>query len=176
MSKINHAFIGFIVIALIIFLGFKSDVFKNFKNPKESELSKQVNLTGFSFKGQLVSIEGDTMTLKGFFTSSTTPLELKGEKTLSFKVSSETSFRKLTIQMPSYESLRKSTGKTSGTYNIKDLPREEGVGSLADLKDSISKGNLLVQGSFVNTSFDTKNPTAVEVFYELLSNPPDEKI
>ncbi len=177
MSKTNITFLGIAVLIIIAVIGSQnSTLFKKPKALEESEFSKQANLTGFKFKGQLVSIEGNEVKIKGFFTSSSTPYNLKGEATLSFKVNSSTSYRKLQIHMPSYESLRDSNGNLKGPYNIQDLPREEVVGSLSDLKDSVSKGILLVEGVFTNSTFDMKDLTAVEVFYQLLLSPPDEKI
>lgn len=178
MSKTNYyIFLSLVVVIILIFIGTKSDILKNLKNfgNSETKISEQADLTGFKFKGQLVSIEGDIIKIKGFFTSSSTPLELRGETTYSFRIDSGTNFRKLQIQMPSYESLRNS-GKENTPYNIKDLPREELPGSLEDLKSSSSKGFLLVEGIFVNSTFETKNPIAAEVFYQLLLTPPDQTL
>lgn len=118
------------------------------------------------FNGEIVSIEGNKVTLYGMFiASSTLPVNYKEKQEFSFLVDESTEYQKLEIIMPSYESLR-ATGKTSATYNLEDLPKNHVAGSLSDLEKYVSQKGIFVEASFSSSVYNKTNPKASMVYYQ----------
>lgn len=125
------------------------------------------------FMGNIVNIEDEVVNLHGVFVGlpETAPKGLLSERDFSFRIDGSTSFKKFETILPSWKELR-ATGATSGSYNLKDLPRTEGVGSLDDLRNSLSKGYISVQVDFPASIYGSRNPIASFVFYHILVTPP----
>lgn len=159
MTKKYIAFFIFIIVLLVV--GYKAFYIKQDVSP--------INLS--TFNGELISIDNDKITLRGMFVSSSTlPENLQGQQELVFRVDKSTQYRKLEIKMPSYESLR-AKGKTSGSYEISDLPRVEGVSSIEELKSFIKRGDVYLQVNFPYSIYNKKNPTASFIFFQVLIEP-----
>lgn len=150
----------FVIIAIIIVLASGYYVFYLKGNTSSVDLRR--------FEGQIVSIDGDKITLKGMFVSSSTiPLDLQGERSLVFLVDKTTQFKKTGIMLPTYESLR-ATGETTRSYKINDLPKSETAGSLEDIKLFLGHDGTVVQVDFPYSIHNKRNPKASLVFYQSL--------
>lgn len=146
-------------------------------NINSDNISKQPYVNKFS--GQVVGIEGELVKLRGVYVSSI-PFDknsdLGSERDFSFPVDGATTFKKLEIRHPNWEELR-ATGKTSGTYNIADLPRFEGVGSFDDLKKYfLSNQDITIEADFSTSIIDSENAVASSVFYTIMIMPEAPKI
>ena len=125
------------------------------------------------FSGGIESVDGDIITMQGIYDGpiGTTPENLSINQSFSFKVDLETSFDRLEIILPTWESLT-GTGSTSGTFYFRDLPQTEGEGSLEDIKESLSKGSISAEVDFPSSIYNTKNPVASSIFYTILVQSP----
>lgn len=125
------------------------------------------------FSGNVVVVEGNMITLHGMFSgSSTIPENLKSERDFSFQAGEATQFKKADIRWPTWEELAKQG--TSGTFNIEDLPRTDVESSLDDFtKSALLKDGRAVYAEvdFLTSIYNSKNPTASYVFYQLVGTP-----
>ena len=124
------------------------------------------------FSGNIKSVEGETITLNGTYnTNETVPEELLAKRDFAFKVNRSTKFEKAETRFPSWEEL-KTAGKVSGNIARYNLEPSVGLaGSLTDLKNSISKGDILVEANFPVSIYRVQNPTASFIFYYILIRP-----
>ena len=132
----------------------------------------------YKFSGNIVSIEGDRVTLSGVFAGpiGTIPENLSAPRNLSFSVGEATTFRKLETFMPSWESINASgtvteTGAIIGSYSSEDLVTLEGEGSLEDLQASIERGAISVEVEFETSIHNSNREVAKHVSYHILVSP-----
>lgn len=135
----------------------------------------------YKFTGNIVSIEGETVNLFGVFDGpmETIPEELSSPREFSFRVNESTRFDKLEVKFPTAEELREKYGENHVyKYNIEDLPRVAGKGSLGDLNNLFLSnadektgiaGNLIIEADFADSITDANDPVAFRVFYEILN-------
>lgn len=165
MSKTTLIIVAIISLLVVAIVGFYANPFKG----------EQVDIRRFI--GNIVSIEGDIITLQGFFDgpTGTIPEKLLSKRSFSFRVNGNTIFEKLVINLPSWENLT-AGGATSGTYKLQDLQRIEGEGSLDDMKshlilndDGTSANNIHVEADFPVSVYNSKNPAASRIFYQVMA-------
>lgn len=125
------------------------------------------------FTGEVVSVEGETVTLRGVYSgpAGTIPEDLLSVRTFRFRIDTSTGFKKLETSLPTWEELT-ADGATSGSYNLEDLPRVEGPSSLEELKGSLSKGATSVEADFSYSIHRSKDPVASHIFYHTIIEPP----
>jgi len=166
MSKIVLVIASIALSLLIIAVGFYVIPFKGDK----------IDIRKFS--GNIIGIDGETITLKGVFLESlgTIPENLSSQRDFSFRVNSTTRFEKLETILPTYEEIVTAGGRM--TYNLEDRPQIKGEGSLDDLKNSFSLTengasavNISVEVDFSSSIYKSKNPVASFVFYHILVRP-----
>ena len=162
----------FVVVLVLILVGYFV-LYKKTPIIPNREFSKEIPVGATEFRGRLVKVDGNKITLNGSFFASASPRALVGQvKDFSFIVNESTTWKKLEMALPSYSSLRES-GTTTRTFEIKDLPRKDGVGSIDDLGSSMSKGAVIVKIDFSFSVGSSKNPVATSVFYQIIVNPSD---
>lgn len=130
------------------------------------------------FNGSPTRVENQSVTLHGVYSlSGIIPDNLASVRDFTFLVDSSTAFNKRDIRFPSLEELQ-AGGKTSGTFDFKDLPRTDSAGSLIDLKDSLmmNLGNIYVEADFSSSILNQENPTASSVYYEIMVGPQPQDI
>ena len=142
--------------------------------------SKTYDIRGVS--GIVTSIEGDSITIKGFYKSdSLLPKRLSREQNITFKVDSNTTFKKTVYQMPSKEELIAS-GKISvsgdennysyiGSYRLTDDDKTEETGSASDIAEKISDGGMTMQAVFPVSIHKSDSRVASEVSYTIILSP-----
>ena len=145
-------------------------------NINSKDISKQFDIN--KFRGQVISIEGETIKLRGVYVSAV-PLDdtnLSSEREFSFRVGESTVFEKLEIRHPAWEELE-VIAKAGGTYDIADLPRFEGAGSFADLKKSFSSNSgIVIDADFPVSIIDSRDPVVSSIFYTIMVIPEAPKI
>lgn len=158
----------------ILFLSFLAIVAVSYYvfNINSKDVSEQPYINKFS--GQVVGVEGELIKLHGVYVS-TIPFDkdsdLGSERYFSFQINETTTFKKLEIRHPTWEKLR-AIAKVGGTYNIEDLPRNEGVGSFDDLKKSFSSNqNITIEADFSISIIDSEDTVASSVFYTVMIAP-----
>ncbi len=126
------------------------------------------------FKGNIISIEGDIITLKGVFDGSvgTIPQDLLLERNFSFKVDDTTRFEELVIGWPTWDEVRSAGGTLK--FSVEDLPQNRETKSWDSFKNTVSlnPGAVYVEVDFTTSIFNSKNPTALLVFYRTMNMPP----
>lgn len=136
-----------------------------YKNP--NIFGKTLEVT--SFKGVLVGVDGNKVTLRGtYLSNSPLPANLSGSRDFTFTVSDRTIFNKTAITLPSYSAIQKATGATHGTFDPKYLPHSETTGSIEDLKNPDFKNNAVVQVGFSVSINKIQNPVSSYVQYTIL--------
>ena len=131
----------------------------------------QVDIRKFS--GNVVAVEDDKITLHGVFSGpAALPEDLASARDFSFKIDEATKFRKADIGWPTWEEL--ATRGTSGSFNIQDLPRTEGDGSLDGLKNLflLNAERVYVEADFLSPIHNSKDPIASSILYQLIGIPP----
>jgi hypothetical protein len=127
----------------------------------------------YKFVGSIVSIDGESVTLKGTFDGprGTIPEELLSQRDFTFYVDDNTQFEKIDFFLPNWEDLT-AGGETSGTYNLEDVNSTQGVGSLDDLNSSLLKGGITVEASFADSIHGSQDSVASRIFYRVFVEPP----
>lgn len=131
--------------------------------------------SGSKFIGNVVAVEGDTITLHGVFSGpGTVPEDLLSARDFSFRVDETTRFEKTEIRWPTWEEI--AAQGTSSSFDIQDLPRTEGEGNLDDFKNSFSLNpeTIYVEVDFSSSIYNSENPTASSVFYQVSVIPPHD--
>lgn len=154
------------LVLIILVLGVGYFVFSYF-NKSQTEIYK--------FSGEIVNIEGNTVTLFGVFIGpiGAVPEKLSEPRTFSFLVNEATTFNKRETFMPSWDSINAAgtvteTGAIIGSYSSKDLVNLEGEGSLEDLAASVQRGAMSVEVDFDSSIHNSKSEVASHVYYHVL--------
>jgi len=154
------------LILIILVLGVGYFLFSYF-NKSQTEIYK--------FSGEIVSIEGNSITLYGVFVGpiETIPERLSEPRNFSFEVGESTTFKKLETFMPSWESINAAgtvteSGAIIGSYSSNDLVNLEGEGSLEDLVASIERGAISVEVEFDSSIHNSSSEVASHVSYHIL--------
>lgn len=126
------------------------------------------------FNGDVVSVEGETVTLNGVFDgpAGTIPQDLLlNERDFSFKIDDSTQFTKADIGWPSWDKVDAAGG--SLVFNIASLSYTEGPGSLGDLRSlgEFNPGVVYVEAEFQSSIYRATTPVASRVLYKLMSMP-----
>ena len=134
------------------------------------------------FAGNVVNIEGDTITLRGSFEgpAGTIPEELLSEREFFFRVDNKTSFEKFIVHLPSMPELPEN-GIATGSYSFNDLQNEKGEGSIENMKsyfmrneDNVPIYNIFIRADFPASINGSKNAIASSVFYQIFARPAEE--
>ena len=127
------------------------------------------------FGGNIVSIKGETVLVHGVFSGppEKIPEGLSAPRDFKFKMAGSTRFEKLEIRFPSWAEL-KAMGKVDGNqarYRLEELPQARKTGSFEDLKNSISRGGVIVEVDFIPSAHDPREAVAAFVFYQVFIEP-----
>lgn len=127
------------------------------------------------FNGDVVSVEGETVTLNGVFDgpSGTIPQDLlSDERDFSFQVDGATKFEEIKIGWPSWEQVAAAPGGHF-KFNVSELSSNRVAGSLENLKNlSLSNpGTVYVEADFQASIYGSKNSVASFILYKLMTMP-----
>lgn len=128
--------------------------------------------------GSVIGVEGNAVTVKGVYDfEGTLPEKLSGERDIILRVDSSTVFKSVKIFMPTKEELIASgkakveaDGRYFAKYSPDELPRTEAAGSLEDITNLLKEG-VRVKVEFLESIYNSRNPTASGVFYTVLVSP-----
>lgn len=125
------------------------------------------------FSGSLVGIEDDgTIQIQGVFLGDLTnlPQEFSGQKNFSVRTDKSTVFEKSEIRIPTIQEIKAMGGK----FNLEDLPRQDGKGSLDDLKalGKEAAGIIRIETYFQLPIYSIKKqkPVVSRLTYRILFN------
>lgn len=158
---INHSKLKYLIVILIGALVILISYYFYYTQQKKVEIK--------DFRGSVVSINGDTVTLLGsYIASSTLPIDIQGQKTFSFVVDSETKITKTEQNFPDWSKLG-----TSGVIKLKDLPAENSNSSLSDLEAALgnTKNSTTVDVHFDSSIYKISMPKALSINYKVLVMP-----
>ncbi len=133
-----------------------------------------------SFKGNIVQVDVDKVTLKGVFIGkSGIPEEFTKPRNFTFYIGTSTTFKKDEVMWPSWDDLRAQSTSTkdavSGTVDISKLPHVTGSVSLSEFKKSVSSSmnptNITIEVTFAESVYGNTSPLAQHVFYKQLVMP-----
>lgn len=160
----NKKFLISIIVLIVIGV---AGYYVNLKHPLFPK-EKKVYIN--QFNGNLIGVVNNNISLKGIYVSSTyLPPPYQAPREFTFRTDENTTWERIVITMPSYESLKK-LGTT--TYEIKNLPRNKVEGSLEDLKNLPLTEAIFVQADFSTSISDTsKVPVAKKISYKILMQP-----
>jgi hypothetical protein len=120
------------------------------------------------FAGNLIKFTPEgSLELNGFFTieGEGAPENLKQQRVFDLRIDEDTEFSRSEIIWPTNEEINAMGGR----FNLEDLKRKDTKGSLADLKDSFTQGNVFVNAEFsIPIDNHVNNPVSSKILYRIM--------